>query len=234
VQRGSSMPTPPYFTSKLPVGHGILVALRPALIGILRAHPLLSPVHDVAVGGIQACREQCAVMLWIDSGRCTLAALKQLTPPARIAVCTTLGLPASPVAPTAQSASILQHVNNKKAAADNAAPAAGGPLGGGGAAAPAAALPLAAAPPPGAPAGQALLGVAAAAAPALHCAAPDNGARVAAPAGGGSGDVEDHEVQNRPRSRSKWNGSAPVPAGVHGAPSLAEFEGQLARAPEKP
>ena len=68
MQRGSSMPTPPYFTSKLPVGHGILVALRPALIGILRAHPLLSPVHDVAVGGIQACREQCAVMLWIDSG----------------------------------------------------------------------------------------------------------------------------------------------------------------------
>jgi hypothetical protein len=202
VQHGSSMPTPPYFTSKLPAGHEILGALRPALVGILRAHSLLSPMHDVAAGGIQACSEQCAVMLWIDSGRCTLAALKQLTPVARIAICTTLGLPASPVAPAAQAARILQHVNDKKAAAANAAPAAGGPLGGGGAAAPAAAPPLAAAPPPGAPAGQALLGVAEAAAPASQCAAADNGARAAPSAGGGSGGGVDYEVQIRPRSRS--------------------------------
>jgi hypothetical protein len=64
-------------------------------------------------------------MLWIDDGRCTLAALKQLTPVARIAVCTTLGVPATPVAPAAQAARILQHINDKKAAAGNAAPAAG-------------------------------------------------------------------------------------------------------------
>jgi hypothetical protein len=36
------------------------------------------------------------------------------------------------------------------------------------------------------------------------------------------------------KDHSKWNGSAPISAGVHGAPGLAEFEGQLARAPEKP
>ena len=96
----------PYFTSRLPAGHGLLVALRPALLGILREHVLLSPTHEVAVGGVQACREQCAVMLWIDDGCCTLAALKQLTPVARIAVCTTLGVPATPVAPAAQAARI--------------------------------------------------------------------------------------------------------------------------------
>jgi hypothetical protein len=36
------------------------------------------------------------------------------------------------------------------------------------------------------------------------------------------------------KDHSKWNGAAPVPAGVRGAPSLADFEGQLARAPERP
>ena len=36
------------------------------------------------------------------------------------------------------------------------------------------------------------------------------------------------------KDHSKWNGTAPVPAGVHGAPSLADFEKQLTRAPDKP
>jgi hypothetical protein len=110
---------------------------------ILRVNPLLSPKHDVAAGGIQACREQRAATLWIDSGRCTLpvGALKQLTPVARIALCTTLGLPASPVAPAAQAARILQHVNDKKAAAGNSAQVAGGHPDRGGGAAQAAAPP---------------------------------------------------------------------------------------------
>jgi hypothetical protein len=36
------------------------------------------------------------------------------------------------------------------------------------------------------------------------------------------------------KDHSKWNGTAPVPAGVRGAPSLTDFERQLAQAPEKP
>ena len=33
---------------------------------------------------------------------------------------------------------------------------------------------------------------------------------------------------------SQWGGSAPVPAGVSGAPNLDDFQRQLALAPEKP
>ena len=140
-------------------------------------------------------------MLWIDSGSCTLAALKQLTPAARITICNALGLPGSPVASTAQAARILQHINDRlMAAAGNAAPAGGGPLGGGGAAAPAAAQQLMAAPPPAAPIGQAPPGAVAAAAPAGQDVAGDGGARAAPSAGGewaaGHGGADD-EVQIR-------------------------------------
>ena len=209
MQHGSNMASSsPYFTAKLPAGHELLGELRPALLGRLRAHVLLSPAHAVAGSGAQPCREQCAIMLWIDDGRCTLTALRQLTPVARIAICTTLGVPATPVAPATQAARILQHINDKKAAAGNAAPAAGGPHGGGGAPAPAAAPPLAAVQPPpaalpapGAPDGQAPLGAAAAGAPAPQSAAPGSGAFAPPSAGGGLGGEEDHEVHIRPPSR---------------------------------
>jgi hypothetical protein len=190
------MAPPTHFVSKLPAGHEILSALRPALMGMLRANPLLSPMHEVAAGGIQACREQCAAMLWIFSGLCTLGALKQSTPVASIALCTVLGLPVSPVAPAAQAARILQHLNDKNAAVDNSAQAAGGHPGGDGAAA------QVAAPQHGGFVEQALPGAAAAAAPLLPApprAAQDDSAR-AAPANGVHGVEDDDAVQIRPRS----------------------------------
>jgi len=70
-------------------------------------------------------------MAWIDSGRCTLAAFKQLPPEARIVVCTTLGVPASPPAPAAMAGRVLKHINDKKAAAGNEAPDGDGLPGGG-------------------------------------------------------------------------------------------------------
>jgi hypothetical protein len=44
---------PTHFVSKLAAGHEIIGALRPALMEILRANPLLSPRHVVTAGDIQ-------------------------------------------------------------------------------------------------------------------------------------------------------------------------------------
>ena len=154
-----------YFTSKLPANHEILSKPQAVLLKRLRASALLTPKH-VVVGNVQAFREQCAALVWLESDVYSLAAVKQLPPTSRIVLCTMLGIPTTPVAVQAQAGHICQHVTSKSAApiADGAAPppyvapiaapiadaagAAAAPDGHGVPPPPAAPLPLPAQPPP--------------------------------------------------------------------------------------
>ena len=112
-----------YFTSKLPANHEILSKPQAVLLKRLRASALLTPKH-VVVGNVQAFREQCAALVWLESDVYSLAAVKQLPPTSRIVLCTMLGIPTTPVAVQAQAGRICQHVTSKSAApiADGAAP----------------------------------------------------------------------------------------------------------------
>jgi len=112
-----------YFTTKLPANHEILSKPQAVLLKRLRASALLTPKH-VVVGNVQAFREQCAALVWLESDVYSLAAVKQLPPTSRIVLCTMLGIPTTPVAVQAQAGRICQHVTSKSAApiADGAAP----------------------------------------------------------------------------------------------------------------
>ena len=112
-----------YFTTKLPANHEILSKPQAVLLKRLRASALLTPKHAV-VGNVQAFREQCAALVWLESDVYSLAAVKQLPPTSRIVLCTMLGIPTTPVAVQAQAGRICQHVTSKSAApiADGAAP----------------------------------------------------------------------------------------------------------------
>lgn len=128
-----------FFQTKLVHSHIILKATKPALMNILRRHPLLTPTYQHS-GVLSQLKEFCAALLWVDAASFSVQAIKNLPAEARATLCTMLGLTVTPVNASAQADRIMHFVRTKRAAIAsrattqvggvNAAPAGGNAQGG--------------------------------------------------------------------------------------------------------